>query len=415
MKKVLIILICLLFVLCFYPAADQDANSQIRRLFLDLLNRTPTTAEFISAEAELGLQDGYRALVDKLIESEEFKETLSWHIVRHYSPGINPKTVIPLLRTRDFLKKKYLKDNKDFRLVLRDIITATGAEVFNPMVRFYSEEDTPETIIARITKRMVAIPYGCAKCHDHKYYSELVQKEFWELTAFLESTKIQKISPLTNPDIIHRKVYSEDGGNNLGPQMSNFNLWLRNERRKIDSYNLVKHAITRQITADPIPNGLGSPQMVISEERKFAWQMRIDYKTPDNRKIRGRATLPFSVPFSKNFIFPRYEIARWLYSSDVEPFLNRSITNWVMNWLMGSGVKASIEDTFDITDEQEVIFNKYTGLLKKVNYRLEDFVREIVLSDEYRKDITGKKVKGIYKSRNLRYLSGRQIVNILHG
>ena len=66
-------------------------------------------------------------------------------------------------------------------------------EAYNPLVRFYSQDDTPTSLTDRFTERVLGMPLGCAQCHDHKFYPELLQKDYWGLAGFFNSTGIENL------------------------------------------------------------------------------------------------------------------------------------------------------------------------------------------------------------------------------
>jgi len=81
---------------------------------------------------------------------------------------------------------------------------------------------------------------------------------------------------------------------------------------------------------------------------------------------------------------------------------------------MGSGVKEMVTDTYYAEDSnQENAFAKYSGHLRKYGYNLYKFVKYVLMTPEYKKALVKTEEEGIYQSRSLRYLAGRQLANIL--
>ena len=105
----------ILFILMASPllrAEQADDHQLIRRLYLDVVGRLPEVSEFLSAEKTISSNNGYSKLVNQLLSTQEFKENLSFHIARHYGPGLSVKDTIGMERARQHIEQKYLKTNK---------------------------------------------------------------------------------------------------------------------------------------------------------------------------------------------------------------------------------------------------------------------------------------------------------------
>ncbi|MCM8539315.1 MAG: DUF1549 domain-containing protein [Lentisphaeraceae bacterium] len=426
MKKIVILIFLLALTAIGAEKQSTPDEQLIRRLYLDLFGRTPTVTEFYAAKAMVDGGIGYESFVDEMMGSEEFKKNLSWHIVRHYSEGVTQDKVISFERTRRFIEDKYLNWKGDIRDLLKDIVLARGPEAWNPLVRFYAGDDTPEKVVTRFTERMVGIPMGCAQCHDHKFYPELLQKEFWGLTGFFQATIVRDVDTENKAKAVFNE--SRQGGKKLGDEQLFLNTWLYNEENGIDTYKKNKKALTRTLIDDYDPYAdeeedenmmmdsskpLLSPQMVILEEKKTSSQLKV-YYTHDEKPVKTNAMLPLKVPFSRGKGFPRENAVIWLYSPRVAPHLSRTTANWVLNWLMGQGIKEMVTDTYHSSEyEQQDAFDKYGGYMRKTGYNLFKFVKFILMTPEYRNRNSNESTEGIYKTRNLRYLAGRHLANII--
>ena len=425
MKKIFITIL-MLCVSVLGAEKNQASDEQlIRRLYLDLVGRTPTVKEFHAAKEMVDGGIGYESFVDQMMGTKEFKRNLSWHIVRHYGEEVKEDTVVSFERTRRFIEDKYLNWKGDVRDLLKDILLARGPEAWNPLVRFYSGDDTPEKIVTRFTERMVGIPMGCAQCHDHKFYPELLQKEFWGLTGFFQATKVHYVDTEDKSKMIFN--LSRQGGKKLGDEQIYLNTWVLNERKGIDTYKRNKKALTRKLISDYDPyedeedenmmmdtsKPLLSPQMVILEEKKTSSQLKV-YYTHDEKQAKTNAMLPLKVPHSRGKGFPRENAVIWLYSPKVAPHLSRTTANWVLNWLMGRGIKEMVTDTYVSTENsEEDAFQKYGGHMRKTGYNLYKFVKYILMTPEYRNRNVNSSSKGVYQTRSLRYLAGRHLANML--
>lgn len=119
----------------------------VRRLYIDLFERLPTSSELISGMSDIeGNQ--YEKLVDKMLTSEEFRSTLAHRITLHYSPNlsekrnasgeVDPKYFKRFIRMRKLVQKKYL-DKSDFRYFIKDLTAGRGVATAKPALYFYDQ------------------------------------------------------------------------------------------------------------------------------------------------------------------------------------------------------------------------------------------------------------------------------------
>ena len=424
MFKQVIALLLLLMPSLLAGLKEAPAEQLIRRLYVDLYGRIPTVKEFKAAEQIVGDGSGYPSLVEDMIDSHEFTKNLSWQIIRHYGPGIEEATVVPLERTRRHIEKNYLNKKTDLVLLLKDILIARGAEAYNPLVRFYAADDTHVTMATRMSERILGIPMGCAQCHDHKLYPELKQKEFWGLSAFFADTKIQHVGTKNQAKTFFDMV--RKGGDKLGDQKIPLNTWLYNEQQGKSIFEEQKRAYYKQLPSasyydkdedegmmEDNSDPLKAPQLVIFEEKKTSGQIKVYYER-EEKSLKTTAFLPMKSRYSRSRGFPRENVAIWLTSPQTAKYLNRVTVNWVLNWLMGKSIKEPIVDIYSLDEYQEEVIFKFSAMLRTSGFNLHRFVKKVVLSEEYRQANSDAEKEGIYNSRNYRYLAGRHLVNTLY-
>ena len=414
------ILIVYLFFCCFISADQADDYQLIRRLYLDVIGRLPEVNEFVNAEKTLQENNGYSKLVNKLLETSEFKENLSFQILRHYGPGITVQSTVGMIRARQHIEKKYLGNDADFRDLIADILTAKGIEAYNPLVRFYRQDDTPTSLTDRFTERVLGMPLGCAQCHDHKFYPELLQKDYWGLAGFFNSTNIRYLS--TSKELKEfRKEAQKAGASSLGDKVY-FNTWMYLEASKQSILADRKMAYTGNVPYESnysmMKEGdymespgskLLDPQLVIYEPKISNNKVKIQRPLDNYEYETYKASLPLKGKVVNGRDHPRNKAALWMTGSNLK-FFDRATANWVVNWLMGKGIKMPVTDVYFLEPEQERELEIYAGQLKKLNYNLPKFIKKILLSDDYRvRNRTYKNDESSQKLRRLRYLSGFQM------
>jgi len=184
------------------PATDGE---WCRRLFLDVIGRTPTVQE-LDAFLKDKTPNKRRDLVRKLIYSDEYTEdyarnwTTIWtNILIGRSGGTERNTMI----SRDGMQK-YLRDtfarNKPYDRMVFDLVSATGssspgAEDFNGATNFLIQkvnEEKATLATAATAKTFLGLQVQCTQCHDHPF-NEWKQSKFWQMNAFFRQARAQRL------------------------------------------------------------------------------------------------------------------------------------------------------------------------------------------------------------------------------
>ncbi len=200
------------------PAADKA--TLLRRAYLTLIGLPPTpeqTQAFVS-DASPG---AWEKVVDGLLASEHYGERWGRHwldLARYAdSEGFKSDETRPnVWRYRDYVIKSLNSGKPYDRFVQEqiagdelfpgdhDAIVATG---FN---RHFPDESNAANIMQRrqellndITDvtgaTMMAMTYGCARCHDHKF-DPILHKDYYRLQAFFANTRIEDGAELVSSE-----------------------------------------------------------------------------------------------------------------------------------------------------------------------------------------------------------------------
>jgi cytochrome c553 len=196
------------------PAAPADRRTLIRRLYFDLIGTPPTTEE-VDAFVKSTSPDTYAKLVDRLLKTTQYGERWGRHwldVVRFgeddmrgladlgYEPYGNAYIY------RDWVIKAF-NDDMPFDLFVKaqlagDQLDETMRAKTLPGLGFLGQGpwyyDTNEPPIARaderhervdtITRAMLGLTVGCARCHDHKY-DPITQRDYYALAGIVGSTR----------------------------------------------------------------------------------------------------------------------------------------------------------------------------------------------------------------------------------
>jgi hypothetical protein len=202
------------------PNPKADKVTLLRRAHMTITGIPPTPEE---VHAFLGNEsaDAWERVIDRLLASKQFGERWGRHwldLARYAdSEGFKADETRPnVWRYRDYVIQS-LNDDKPYdRFVQeqiagdelfpgnRDALIATG---FN---RHFPDESNAANIMQRrqellnditdvVGSTMMAMTYGCARCHDHKF-DPILHKDYYRLQAFFANTRIEDEALLVNAD-----------------------------------------------------------------------------------------------------------------------------------------------------------------------------------------------------------------------
>jgi hypothetical protein len=194
------------------PAPDADAQTLIRRVYIDLIGLPPSPEEveaFVSDKSP----DALAKVVDRLLASPRFGERWGrhWLDLARYADS-NGKdenlTFHEAYLYRDYVIRAFNQDKPFNRFVIEqlagdhlpartqderdELLTATGFLVIGPKI--LAERDKPklrmdvvDEQIDTIGKSFLGLTLGCARCHDHKF-DPVPTADYYSLAGILMST-----------------------------------------------------------------------------------------------------------------------------------------------------------------------------------------------------------------------------------
>jgi len=273
------------------PAAEADDSEYVRRVYLDLVGRTPRVAETRAFLADKS-PDKRAKLVERLMTSPGFSMHFASLTRTDWLPQslTNPQFVFTGNQFEDWLKRKYAA-NVPLDKIARELLTAKvqvgqrGQVAFdqnaNPdtlaLAAFYqANEVKPEQIGSTASRIFLGVKLECAQCHDHPF-ATYTREQFWQFAAFFgEFTPL----PPTSPSFV-------------GPLLPNH-----------DTNRLTIPNTTRTITA-----------------RFFSGE--VPNWSPDRT--------------------PRQELAVWL-TSDENPYFAKNLVNRLWAQLLGIGITDPVDE-----------------------------------------------------------------------
>ena len=431
MKKLLTLLI--LVLLPSVKASELANPSELsRRIYLDLLDRTPTVEEYHRAKQIIS-SGKYASLVKELMTKEEYFDNLAGKMVKHYAPIREERThdFISYKRLQNHIRQNYLGPKSDLRDFAYDLLTAKGVAAQNKMVLFYSNFEDSAKMTARLSAAVLGVPLKCAECHDHKIHPDISVDHFWSMAAFFEGMDKKIISTMADLKQFEKKLEDKEYSKLLGKENLAKTLdWvklendeksiydsfseLENMGQSIKRYGLTKEALSEvNFRGEDTP--LKAPQLFINEYSKSIKTLKIDYEL-DGEKYTSKAS-----HFKRDRVIsekgrPRDILGEWM--SRKEPlYMSRAVANWVTNWFMGRGFIMPFYDTYKVEGPNGSQLDKYAQILMRSGFNIHALVRAFVLSPTYKMKSKLKNDEekfAFFKARRLRHLSGNQIVNSLN-
>ncbi|QDU51640.1 DUF1553 domain-containing protein [Gimesia panareensis] len=194
------------------PLPQADKRTLIRRATYDLTGLPPSPQEIERFLADQS-PNAFERLVDRLLESPHYGERWGRHwmdLVRYAdTAGDNSDYPIP----QAYLYRNYIIDSfnadKPYDQFVREQIAgdllpaasddernqhtiATGylalSRRFGSVINNYPQHLTIEDTINNLSRTLMGLTVGCARCHDHKF-DPITQEDYYGLYGIFESTR----------------------------------------------------------------------------------------------------------------------------------------------------------------------------------------------------------------------------------
>lgn len=196
------------------PSGPTDKRTLIRRAYFDLTGLPPTIEEvedFVSDNSPAA----FERAIDRLLASPKYGERWGRHwldLVRYATTnGADENHGLPVAwRFRDWVVRKVNDDLPFDEFTIQqlagdllpapadefeagELLTATGMLVLGP--KMLAEQDKEKMMIDivdeqidTVSRTMLGLTVGCARCHDHKF-DPISSKDYYSLAGIFYSTK----------------------------------------------------------------------------------------------------------------------------------------------------------------------------------------------------------------------------------
>lgn len=169
------------------PTSDQE---WIRRCYLDLVGRIPTSRELERFHSDEGPYPREQ-IVEQLLASEDFNR--HWSTVwTNLLVGRNPRVADEMRELRSYLRDQFANETP-WNTVVADVIAAEGTLRENGATSFLVAHLNNEAVPATaITSRVfLGRQIQCVQCHNHPH-NDWTQDQFWQLNAFFQQTELER-------------------------------------------------------------------------------------------------------------------------------------------------------------------------------------------------------------------------------
>src|SRR6266852_4313027 len=202
------------------PNPSADRITLLRRVTFDLAGLPPTPAE-VDAFVKDKSQNAYEKVVDRLLASPHYGERWARHwldLARFAeSEGFKSDETRPnAWRYRDYVIKAF-NENKPYDRFVKEQIAGDElwpndpeARVATAFNRHYPDESNARNLMQRRQEILddvtdtagatfMAMTYGCARCHTHKF-DPILHTDYYRLQAFFANTAADDEIPMISPE-----------------------------------------------------------------------------------------------------------------------------------------------------------------------------------------------------------------------
>jgi hypothetical protein len=384
------------------PNTPAEDSVFLRRIYLDVVGRIPTTRE--AEEFLASREEGRRAaLIDKLLDSEGYVQNYFHYwadVLRVQSKAqrTGPAYV--------HFVKDALRSNKPYDVFVREMIAGEGKAWSDGAIGYYTRDrGMPLDNMASTVRVFLGIRIECAQCHNHPF-DKWTQKQFYEMAAFTSGVEIRDfgggftggISDLLREQgmAIRTTFKQPEWPKNTAPEADRLAYWA--EVEKVGRARQAAEEALRQ--AERLYNqaliesrGIARyPKVTFDERRKVT--LPPDYKYDDAKPksvVEAAAMMGHAcTPLPGESRVQAY--ARWLANPENDRF-NKVVVNRL--WKKAFGL-ALIEPLDDLTDTTVAanpeLLSHLEKLMVSLNYDMKAYLRILFNTSTYQRQASHEEV-----------------------
>ena len=359
----------------FTPAAPVDKRTLIRRATFDLIGLPPTVAEvqdFLNDESP----GAFAKVVERLLNSPQYGERWGRHwldLVRYANTnGADENHSLPnAWKYRDWVIRKLNDDLPLDEFIVQqlagdllpvpddeeaagDLLTATGMLVIGPKMLAEQDKDkmTIDIVdeqIDTVSRTMLALTVGCARCHDHKF-DPISAEDYYALAGIFYSTRTMAhkghVSKWMERPLPSKEIYAKrlPFQSRLDEEQAKLVALLEARGRDDKSFN-AKELKRQQRLVEELEKALPPYQMVMAVEEGEPTDLAVHIR--GSHLTLGADVVPRAMPrilasvHAGQPISPttsgRMELAQWIASPE-NPLTTRVLVNRIWMWHFGEAL-----------------------------------------------------------------------------
>ena len=435
----------------FTPAPPAERSDLLRRATFDLTGLPPTAEELAAFLADPS-PGAFERVVARLLGSVHFGERWARHwmdVVRYSdSTGFGADyTLDEAWRYRDYLIDAFNRDKPydDFvreqiagDLLPTPVPVATGLFILGPKeLAEYDKEklrmDVVDEQLNTVGQAFLGLTFGCARCHDHKF-DPVTARDYYALAGIFRSTRTIPPGNISGPisgwnvrlmDPTAENVKALADWKSQAAKARAKLVQIRDRKSSVAEARALERTIARTTDENELQRLQGMlakkksavPPTPEEEKRLEAEMVQAlmrpqpdqmlaveDEKAPSDLRVHIRGdvhNLGASVPRGFLQAIPlgrpvnptgsgRLELAEWITHPD-HPLTTRVWVNRVWHHLLGEGLVRTV-DNFGARGEppsHPELLDYLAARLRERRGSLKELVREIVLSETYRRASRG--------------------------
>jgi hypothetical protein len=384
------------------PNAPADDSVFVRRIYLDVVGRIPTSRE--AEEFLASREEGRRAaLIDKLLGSEGYVQNYFHYWADVLRVQSKDQRTGPAYA--HFIKDA-LRSNKPYDLFVREMVAGDGKAWSDGAIGYYTRDrGMPLDNMASTLRVFLGTRIECAQCHNHPF-DKWTQKQFYEMAAFTFGVEIRDsggsftggISDLLREQgmAIRTTLKQPEWPKSPNTEADRLAFWaeldrVERARRAAEEYLLKAERLYNQAMSEP--RGPGRyPKVTFDEKRKVTLPPDYQYDDAEPKSVVKPAAIMGHAfaPLPGETRVQAY--ARWLANPDNDRF-NKVVVNRL--WKKAFGL-ALIEPLDDLTDTTVAVNPELLSHLEKLmvslKYDMKAFLRILFNTSTYQRQASHEEV-----------------------
>ena len=394
------------------PNAPANDGLFVRRIYLDVVGRIPTTRE-VEEFTTSKEQDKRAKLIDKLLASEGYVQNFFnyWaDVLRAQTQGQQTGQITGAAYT-NFIKQS-LRDNKPYDAFVRDMIAAEGKAWDNGAIGYYMRDrGMPLDNMANTVRVFLGTRIECAQCHNHPF-DKWTQMQFYKMAAFTFGVQTQdyeggtlggvrelmrdkekaQMEQFKRPEYPKRtKDMTPEAFATLEAKYKEDLAVLKQKRNEVQEQMQNKQRSLRDATQQIRD---ANRYTTVSFNEKRLPTLPHDYKYDDakpNAKVEPGAMMGHECNILPGET-PLQAYARWMAYKE-NPRFTTVVVNRLWKKAFGLALIEPLDELMDNTVAMNPDLEKHLeGLMKDLNYDMKAYLRVLYNTSTYQRQVTREEV-----------------------